>query len=218
MAHISTKQNPQGDCSSQRAQGRPKPARTGRRKIARPLIRRKHKDRVHGLRQERRAADERDFAGQGRHGHQRRQSPARCRVERRAGSRSAVSKSLPRSSLDFARIRALRSARCAKVWLMKSRSSPRRSSTAPRVSSPGPARTLSFARGNRRWHQSTSTATACRKTVQERIGDDVWGALTTALPELGGVARVMRRSTSPGCIMVTSRCRHRAAGTATCWC
>ena len=35
-------------------------------------------------------------------------------------------------------------------------------------------------------------------TVQEHIGDDVWRALTTALPDLGGVARVMRRSTSAG--------------------
>ena len=35
-------------------------------------------------------------------------------------------------------------------------------------------------------------------TVHERIGDDVWGALTTVLPALADVARVMRRSTSSG--------------------
>ena len=32
--------------------------------------------------------------------------------------------------------------------------------------------------------------------IKERVGDDVWGALTTALPALRNVARVMRRSTS----------------------
>lgn len=34
--------------------------------------------------------------------------------------------------------------------------------------------------------------------VEERIADDVWGALTTVLPPLRDVARVMRRSTSAG--------------------
>ena len=34
--------------------------------------------------------------------------------------------------------------------------------------------------------------------VEERIGDDVWAALTKVLPALADVARVMRRSTSTG--------------------